>query len=64
MIILCYTIFKEDDSMKKIIDFCMSFLFTFGLMPFLTVQADFGPKSAVMIDIIGVDQPLFFRIAL
>lgn len=61
MIILCYTIFKEDDSMKKLLIFVCLFI-TFGLMPFLTVQADFGPKSAVMIDIIGVDQPYFFEL--
>ena len=61
MSFLCYNIGEEGDSMKKIISVIL-ILITLGIFPFLTVRADFGPKSSVIIDIIGVDQPYFFEL--
>lgn len=47
--------------MKKICIFVFVSIII-GFIPFMTVRADFGPKSSVTIDIIGVDQPYFFEL--
>ncbi|MBN2268038.1 MAG: hypothetical protein JXC35_01310 [Acholeplasmataceae bacterium] len=47
--------------MKKIW-ILMLILIIFGVFPILTVRADFGPKSAVTIDIIGINKPYFFEL--
>lgn len=47
--------------MKKIL-VLIFILMAMSLFPFITSNADFGPKSAVTIDIIGVDQPYFFEL--
>ena len=61
MTFLCYTVNKEGENMKKI-SILLFILIILSIIPFLTVRADFGPKSAVTIDIIGVDQPYFFEL--